>query len=505
MVSNPRSYCAFSVSIVMRQSLRLSCSAMAMRVAIASAGALLAAGCSSDMTRLGEARSDLTPTASIPNVPKTPLMRGGAVNGVEAAGAGTYASQAAGTALGRASPISSTPLAPLPTRAMAPAAVAAPLAARAVSTPRPSYSAPATPSPQASLRPATQAPVSTGSITKPQQVSGWTAVGGTPIVVAQGETAAMLGARYGVPADTLLRTNGFSSASQVQPGARLVVPVYTGARSAAAQPKQSAPVQKAEAPVKTAKPVKQAAAAGPKEKLQFVKGAEPAAAKTAGVKTAPAKPAKIAAAKPEKAAAPVQTVEAKKPAKTFATTKAVETTKSSETAKAEAKPAKQQVAEGKAAKKPAAEKAAPAIDRETTTSSVDPAASTAAVAADDKPEFRWPARGRVIQSFKTGANDGINIALPEGTAIKAAEGGTVAYAGSELKGYGNMVLIRHPNGYVSAYANNGDLSVKRGDKVARGQTIAKSGQTGNVSSPQLHFELRKGSTPVDPTGYLAGL
>ena len=103
------------------------------------------------------------------------------------------------------------------------------------------------------------------------------------------------------------------------------------------------------------------------------------------------------------------------------------------------------------------------------------------------------------------ANDGINIALPEGTAVKAAEGGTVAYAGSELKGYGNMVLIRHPNGYVSAYANNGELNVKRGDKVTRGQTIAKSGQSGNVSSPQLHFELRKGSTPVDPTGYLAGL
>jgi murein DD-endopeptidase MepM/ murein hydrolase activator NlpD len=74
-----------------------------------------------------------------------------------------------------------------------------------------------------------------------------------------------------------------------------------------------------------------------------------------------------------------------------------------------------------------------------------------------------------------------------------------------LKGYGNLVLIRHPNGFVSAYANNGELSVKRGENVKRGQIIAKSGQSGNVSSPQLHFELRKGSTPVDPTSYLAGL
>ena len=81
----------------------------------------------------------------------------------------------------------------------------------------------------------------------------------------------------------------------------------------------------------------------------------------------------------------------------------------------------------------------------------------------------------------------------------------MAYAGSELKGYGNLVLIRHPNGFVSAYAHNSELMVKRGDTVKRGQTIAKSGQTGNVTSAQLHFELRKGSTPVDPTTYLAGL
>ncbi len=135
-----------------------------------------------------------------------------------------------------------------------------------------------------------------------------------------------------------------------------------------------------------------------------------------------------------------------------------------------------------------------------------PAPAAAAAAAEDaSPEFRWPARGRVIQGFKAGSSEGINIAVPEGTAVKAAEGGTVAYAGSELKGYGNLVLIRHPNGFVSAYANNGELMVKRGETVTRGQVVAKSGQSGNVTSPQLHFELRKGATPVDPTKYLAGL
>lgn len=119
------------------------------------------------------------------------------------------------------------------------------------------------------------------------------------------------------------------------------------------------------------------------------------------------------------------------------------------------------------------------------------------------PTFRWPARGRIIAPFSgRGGNEGINIALTEGTLVHAAEAGTVAYAGSELKGYGLIVLIRHPNGYVTAYAHNGEMLVKRGDVVKRGQPIAKSGQSGNVSSPQLRFELRQGSTPVDPTRFL---
>ena len=142
-----------------------------------------------------------------------------------------------------------------------------------------------------------------------------------------------------------------------------------------------------------------------------------------------------------------------------------------------------------------------------------PIETTASVAPHTEPsspppaEFRWPARGHILKSFgeKSGEkSDGINIALPEGTPIKAAENGVVAYAGNELKGYGNLVLVRHDNGFVSAYANNSELKVKKGDVIKRGQVIASSGQTGNVSSPQLHFELRKGSTPVDPMGYLSG-
>jgi murein DD-endopeptidase MepM/ murein hydrolase activator NlpD len=129
-------------------------------------------------------------------------------------------------------------------------------------------------------------------------------------------------------------------------------------------------------------------------------------------------------------------------------------------------------------------------------------------AAANMPSFRWPVRGRVIGEFgskPTGQhNDGINVAVPEGTAIKAAEDGVVAYAGNELKTYGNLVLIRHANGFVTAYAHASEITVKRDEQVKRGQIIAKSGQTGNVSAPQLHFEVRKGSSPVNPMPYLGG-
>ncbi|WP_024518824.1 LysM peptidoglycan-binding domain-containing M23 family metallopeptidase [Bradyrhizobium sp. Tv2a-2] len=124
------------------------------------------------------------------------------------------------------------------------------------------------------------------------------------------------------------------------------------------------------------------------------------------------------------------------------------------------------------------------------------------------PTFRWPVRGKVIASYgaKTNgkSNDGINLAVPEGTPVKAAEDGVVAYAGNELKGYGNLVLVRHANGYVTAYAHASELLVKRGDTIKRGQVIAKSGQSGEVASPQLHFEIRKGSSPVDPLQFLNG-
>jgi len=149
-----------------------------------------------------------------------------------------------------------------------------------------------------------------------------------------------------------------------------------------------------------------------------------------------------------------------------------------------------------------------------TTSSANLAAAGAQATAEASvgaggaagPAFRWPVRGRVITGFGPKPNgqqsDGIDLAVPEGTAVHAAEDGVVAYAGNELKGYGNLILIRHANGFVTAYAHASEILVKRNDTVHRGQVIAKSGQTGSVTSPQLHFEIRRGSAPVDPTQYL---
>jgi murein DD-endopeptidase MepM/ murein hydrolase activator NlpD len=126
----------------------------------------------------------------------------------------------------------------------------------------------------------------------------------------------------------------------------------------------------------------------------------------------------------------------------------------------------------------------------------------------DGQQFRWPVRGRIISGFgpkpNGERNDGINLAVPAGTSIKAAEAGTVIYSGNEIAGYGNLVLVRHAGGWVTAYAHASEVMVRRGDQVRRGQTIGYAGATGAVTTPQLHFELRRGSNPVNPMDYLAG-
>lgn len=135
---------------------------------------------------------------------------------------------------------------------------------------------------------------------------------------------------------------------------------------------------------------------------------------------------------------------------------------------------------------------------ETRTAVAEPGAVTSAG------NFRWPVQGRVIVDFAASRDTGINIEAPEGAAVRVAENGTVIYVGSDVPGYGNLVLVRHSNGYVSAYAHLKDITVAKEDVLERGDGLGTIGMTGSVNRPQLHFELRQGASPVDPMPMLAG-
>lgn len=130
----------------------------------------------------------------------------------------------------------------------------------------------------------------------------------------------------------------------------------------------------------------------------------------------------------------------------------------------------------------------------------------APIARADAPSFAWPVSGPVISDFGStangGKNDGINIATAMDAPIHASASGTVTYAGDELKNYGNLVLVKHEGGFTTAYAHANRLVVARGDFVAKGQVIGYAGQSGDVTTPQLHFEIREQTTPVNPRPYL---
>lgn len=128
--------------------------------------------------------------------------------------------------------------------------------------------------------------------------------------------------------------------------------------------------------------------------------------------------------------------------------------------------------------------------------------------AADTPDFRWPVEGRILSGFgaKPGGrfNDGVNLKATQGAPVRAAGDGVVAYAGDDIPGFGNLVLVKHAGGWVTAYGHNEALLVARGRRVAKGEVIARAGATGAVSEPQVHFELRRGRAPVDPVRVLGG-
>jgi murein DD-endopeptidase MepM/ murein hydrolase activator NlpD len=467
----------FAVSIpVARSTLRLSGVALA---------ALSLTACSSDMSRFsGNPFSN--PFASNSASPRDPASTG------SIAKAGNAGFKPVNT--GAVQQVQSAPLAPVQQMAQQRASGVSPAMEQAAMQTGSLGTMPSS----AAIRQAAPGvrPISARVAGVTANAAGWTAQGGTPVVLAHGETVDTLSQRYGVPTAAILATNGLSSASQASPGSRVIIPVYNvEATRPGAQRLASASTVQSDADISrpSRTPAPKVPATDPVRSTMRSPApmAQPAARPQRGMTAAEIRAASQAKARPAIDIKPADAAGAKEKAAAAAK------------AKLEAK-AGSDAAAARAAGQQARQKVAalPAEADPKTTSSV-PKETETPKAESAKGEFRWPARGRIINGFSgRGGNEGINIALPEGTPVKAAESGIVAYAGSELKGYGNLVLIRHDNGYVSAYAHNGEINVKRGEKVSRGQVIAKSGQSGNVSSPQLHFELRKGSTPVDPTPYL---
>jgi murein DD-endopeptidase MepM/ murein hydrolase activator NlpD len=309
--------------------------------------------------------------------------------------------------------------------------------------------------------------------------------GGTTIIVGTSDTLDVLARRYHVTPAAILAANGYKGPRALSPGQQLIIP-HPAAMAAAA-----APVAPASKPVAAARAAPSVHVVNPGDTLagiarhNHVSVAELAKANNLDASAKLKLGAKLTV--------PGAAVATAAPAPAVVQPVAVTTAPATKMAAATAAPQSARLAQATPAPEDTAAAAAP---------------GKASEATGALPTFRWPVRGKVITTYgaKTNgkSNDGINLAVPEGTPVKAAEDGVVAYSGNELKGYGNLILVRHANGYVTAYAHASELLVKRGDSIKRGQVIAKSGQSGEVGSPQLHFEIRKGSVPVDPLQFLNG-
>ena len=333
----------------------------------------------------------------------------------------------------------------------------------------------------------------TGSVAPPPPPPQWTWEGGTPIIVGPGETLEMIARKHHVPMSAIMQANNIASPGAVHPGQHLVIPRLRPAPVAYAPPPNRVASVPSAPPAAALRPAVPATSGvhvvAPGETLNSIARlyGKPVAVLARANNIPPDTMVRVGEriivpdVRPEMR--PERHAEAHAPAPAPS-----------------ASPAKPEMAEVQSPH--SAWKASP----------VEPAAQQspvkAAEAVGSLPSFRWPVRGRVIAAFGPTPNgvqnDGIDVAVPQGTPVKAADDGVVAYAGNELKGYGNLVLIRHSNGYVTAYAHASEILVKRGETVKRGDVIAKSGETGNVKAPELHFEIRKGATPVDPAQFLNG-
>ncbi len=353
--------------------------------------------------------------------------------------------------------------------------------------------------------------------------AGWTATGGTYVTLRQGETLYNLTKRYGVPVDALMRVNTISDPRGVQAGQRILIPTYVHGRTAGiSAPDANAGVRSARASTGGRAEVNPARLPLPAARPH---GTIPAAAPAVAQAPAPAvQPAAAAPATVQGGRYTVQSGDTLSAIsrRTGASIAAIKRTNGLES---------DMVRIGQSLIIPGLA-ATPASPTQVASANVDPVVTGAVentpaparridqgsvtrletVETARAPEatgistMRWPVRGRVVSAFGSNSggrpNDGIDISVPVGTDVKAAENGVVIYAGDGLKEFGQTILVRHEDSVVTVYGHLSDMKVNRGDTVERGQTIAASGMSGSARQPQLHFEVRKDATPVDPTQHL---
>jgi murein DD-endopeptidase MepM/ murein hydrolase activator NlpD len=357
--------------------------------------------------------------------------------------------------------------------------------------------------------------ITTGSIRTLD--NGWHTDGAASVRLAQGESLAVLSARYGVPEKALLQANGLTSSSQARSGQQIIIPRFGKVQNASRvagsaadltrnsdvpMPNRDNEQKVAVLPTQNALRDKAASEAG-----KLVPPVGNGKAPTGGYKVkagdslnkiARDNGVTVAALK----AANGLTAEGVRIGQTLVIPTAQAAADPIQTASVQPKPQAAPVAP-KVVEAPSApakpEVSVADVQKQTDVASIAPESTGIG-------KYRWPVRGAVINNFGDNVdgtrNDGINISVPEGTPIKAAENGVVIYAGNGLKQLGNTVLVRHDDGKVTVYGNASKLEVQRGQKIQRGQTVAVSGMSGNAKRPQVHFEVRKDATPVNPSSFL---
>ncbi|MBW3098128.1 peptidoglycan DD-metalloendopeptidase family protein [Pseudohoeflea coraliihabitans] len=387
-------------------------------------------------------------------------------------------------------------------------------------------------------------PVITGT-TPPARGSdsrGWTTTGGTGITLRQGETLYNLSKRYGVPVKEIMKANNISDPTRVQAGQQLVMPIFVYSSGAPVSAPDADPQVRAarasrgrlgeadpnDVPAPSGAPERQVAVLPASSSLRDRPVSAGANSNTTGSDQKSGRVATGASGGQYVVQSGdtlsriarqhgTDVVSLKQanglsntvirigqtliiPGAASGTAQA-----SSRTADAPIKPDPVVTAAvTPKAGEPQGYKAPETSASLQETAKVDAGANAPKASGIDK--LRWPARGQVITGFAKSEdgkrNDGIDLSLPVGTPIKAAENGVVIYSGDGLKEYGNTVLVRHDDGLVTVYAHASKLNVQRGDKVQRGQVIAASGMSGAAKTPRLHFEVRKNATPVNPGTYL---